>query len=91
MVHVLERILDNSSLLPGAGAGSGLKISGAGAVPKQASSETLGWGQYRYSPVEHVDKVADQSPMDQTDRGAVVLTDENLDQGKGHPNTTVKV
>ena len=48
---MLERILDNSQsvlknpnfcfLLRGAGAGSELKISGAGAVPKQAGSETL--------------------------------------------------
>ena len=48
-VHVLESILDNSqsvkknpklcSLL--SGAGSGYKISGAGAAPKQDGSETL--------------------------------------------------
>ena len=51
LVHVLERILDNScqfkknpnfcSLSPGAGAGSGLKIPGAEAVLKQAGSETM--------------------------------------------------
>ena len=40
------------SLLPGAGAGSGLKIPGAGvgAVPKQAGSETLQWSDWKVIP-----------------------------------------